>query len=237
MDQLGFTALILQAKVDATQKKLVAARDDVRRSAVLLYRQSDDADMLSLLGSTEGSGQLVEGKHYLQRVSDKRQGDARRVTKLQDQLEAQQQDVAEQRAVADAARAAAAAEKDQLDQLAAQEQAARNAAASAERAENAALGAAISMHEQADAALQAESDRIAAQLQSVGDGPALGDGTFIRPTLRSDHQRIRLAHRPGHRRECVPRGDRLRIALRDTDQGRRHRCRSSAPAPAAGTAT
>ena len=29
--------------------------------------------------------------------------------------------------------------------------------------------------------MQAESDRLAALLQSSGDGPALGDGTFIRP--------------------------------------------------------
>ncbi len=104
VDTLGFTALILTAKVEVTQKKLAAARNDVRQSAVLLYRHGDAADMMGLLGSTDGSGQLVEGKHYLQRVSDKRQSDARRVTKLQNQLEAQQQDVADQKAVADAAR-------------------------------------------------------------------------------------------------------------------------------------
>ncbi len=181
VDRLGLTALVLQAKVDVTQKKLVAARDDVRHSAVLLYRQGDGADMMGLLGSTDGSGQLVEGKHYLKRVSDKRQGDARRVTKLQDQLEAQQQDVADQKQVADAARAAAAEEKDKLDQLAAQEQRARDAAAGARQAADAALGTAVSLHEQADAELQAESARIAAQIQAAGDGPALGDGTFIRP--------------------------------------------------------
>jgi len=181
VDRLGYTALVLKAKVEVTQKKLAAARDDVRHSAVLLYRHGDGADMMGLLGSTTGSGQLVEGKHYLQRVSDKRQRDARRVTNLKNQLEAQQQDVADQKKVADAARSAAADEKDQLDKLAAEQQRARDAAASAEQAENAALGAAISQHNQAEADLQAESDRIAAQLQAAGDGPALGDGTFIWP--------------------------------------------------------
>ncbi len=39
----------------------------------------------------------------------------------------------------------------------------------------------MSLHEQADAALQAESDRLAALIQSSGDGPVTGDGTFIRP--------------------------------------------------------
>ena len=102
VDRLGFIALVLQAKVDVTQKKLATARNDVRHSAVLLYRHGDGAHMIGLLGSTDGSGQLVEGTHYLQRVSDKRQDDARRVTKLKDQLESQQQDVAAQKQVADA---------------------------------------------------------------------------------------------------------------------------------------
>jgi murein DD-endopeptidase MepM/ murein hydrolase activator NlpD len=181
VDRLAFAALELQTKVDATQKKLTRARDDVRNSAVLLYRHSDSADVMSLLGSTTGSGSLVEGNHYLRRVSDKRQGDAARVNRLKAQLDAQQADVATQKQAADAARAAAADERDKLQQLAAQQQQARDAAAGAEQAESTALGDAVAKHEEADAALQAESDRIAAQLQAAGDGPALGDGTFIRP--------------------------------------------------------
>ena len=136
---------------------------------------------MSLLGSTTGSGSLVEGNHYLRRVSDKRQGDAARVNRLKAQLDAQQADVATQKQAADAARAAAADERDKLQQLATQQQQARAAAAGAEQAESAALGDAVAKHDEADAALQAESDRIAAQLQAAGDGPTVGDGTFIRP--------------------------------------------------------
>ena len=121
VDRLGFEALALQVKADATQKKLSAARDDVRHSAVLLYRHGDGATMIGLLGSTDGSGELVEGKHYLQRVSDKRQDDARRVTKLKEQLDAQRDALAQQKQEADAARTAAADEKAQLDELAAQQ--------------------------------------------------------------------------------------------------------------------
>ncbi len=181
VDRLGFEALALQVKVDATVKKLTAARNDVRRSAVLLYRHGTGTAMIGLLGSTEGSGELVEGKHYLQRVSDKRQDDARRVTRLKAQLDAQRDAVAQQKQDADAARAAAADEKDQLDALAAQQARARDAAASAEQAENAALGTALAQHDEAEAALAAESQRVAELLQSAGDTPALGDGTFIRP--------------------------------------------------------
>jgi murein DD-endopeptidase MepM/ murein hydrolase activator NlpD len=181
VDQLGFEALALQVKVEATEKKLAAARDDVRRSAVLLYRHGTGTAMIGLLESTNGSGELVEGKHYLQRVSDKRQADANRVTRLKEQLDAQRDAVAQQKQAADAARAAAADEKAQLDELAAQQARARDAAASAEQTENAALGVAIAQHDEAEAALEAESQRIAELAQSAGDGPALGDGTFIRP--------------------------------------------------------
>jgi murein DD-endopeptidase MepM/ murein hydrolase activator NlpD len=181
VDRLGLVALALQGKVDETQKKLAKARDDVRHSAVLLYRHGDGAAMIGLLNATNGSGQLVEGKHYLQRVSDKRQDDARRVTRLKAQLESQQQDVATQKQAADDARAAAADEKDKLDQLAAQQRQASAAAATAAQAASSALDNAVSVHEQAEADLQAESDRIAALAQSGNSGAAQGDGTFIWP--------------------------------------------------------
>jgi murein DD-endopeptidase MepM/ murein hydrolase activator NlpD len=181
VDRLGLAAFVLEAKVVATQAKLDAARDDVRRSAVLLYRRGDGEAMIGLLGGADGSGQLVEGKHYLQRVSAKRQDDGRRVTRLKNQLDAQQQEVATEKHAADDARAAAADEKSTLDDLAAQQQRARDAAAGAEYAESVALGAAVAQHDEAEAALQAESDRIAQLANDAGGGPALGDGTFIRP--------------------------------------------------------
>lgn len=181
VDRLAFEALALQVKVEATEKKLAAARNDIRRSAVLLYRHGSGSAMIGLLGSTDGSGELVEGKHYLQRVNDKRQEDARRVTRLKDQLDTQRDAVAQQKQEADAARAAAADEKAQLDELAAQQARARDAAASALDAENAALGTALAQHDHAEAELAAESQRVAELLRAAGDSPALGDGTFLRP--------------------------------------------------------
>jgi murein DD-endopeptidase MepM/ murein hydrolase activator NlpD len=181
VDRLAFEALGLQLKLDDTQKKLNAARNDVRHSAVLLYRHGDGAEMLGLLGSTDGAGELVEGKHYLRRVSDKRQADARRVTRLKNQLDAQRDEVAAQKQQADAARAAAAAEKDQLDKLAEQQARATQAAAQAASTAAAARDQAAAVLNQAEAELQAESARIAAIAQSAGGGPSLGDGTFIWP--------------------------------------------------------
>jgi murein DD-endopeptidase MepM/ murein hydrolase activator NlpD len=181
VDRLNFAEFVLTAKADATKVKLDVAKDDVRRSAVLLYQHGDGAAMIGLLGSTNGSGQLVEGKQYLQRVSDKRQRDADRVARLQAQLADQRTQLAQQKELADAARAAANDEKSKLDALAASQAEARDAAAAAEQNETVKLDAARSQHDEAEAELQAESDRIAQELQGTGDGPALGDGTFIRP--------------------------------------------------------
>jgi murein DD-endopeptidase MepM/ murein hydrolase activator NlpD len=181
VDRLAGVQQALQVTVDATQKKLTSARNDVRHSAVLLYQHGDGTEMIGLLGSTDGSGDLVEGKHYLQRVSDKRQGDAKRVTRLKQQLDAQRDAVAQQKQQADAARAAAADEKAQLDALAAQQASARAASDNALQVENAALSTAIAQHDQAEDALAQESARIAASAQTAGDGPTQGDGTCIWP--------------------------------------------------------
>lgn len=181
VDRLGFVTAILQLKAESTEKKLDKAKDDIRRTAVLLYQHGDGAAMIGLLGGATGSGQLVEGKHYLQRVSDKRQEDATRVAHLKAQLVSQQEQLAKQQQVADDAHTAAANEKAKLDELAAQQQRARDAAAAAEQSESNALGAARAQHDQAESALQAESDRIAQLANEAGSGPALGDGTFIRP--------------------------------------------------------
>jgi murein DD-endopeptidase MepM/ murein hydrolase activator NlpD len=181
VDALALQQVALQAQADETQQKLDAAQSDVRRSAVLLYHHGDGVSMIGLLGSTDGSGALVEGKHYLQRVSDKRQDDARRVARLKDQLDGQRAELARQKDTADAAQAAAADEKSQLDSLAAQQQRALAASNGAQQAAASARDSAIALQIQAEAALEQESARIAAIAQSAGDGPALGDGTFIRP--------------------------------------------------------
>jgi murein DD-endopeptidase MepM/ murein hydrolase activator NlpD len=182
VDQYALELLALQSKVDETRHKLDLARNDVRRSAVLLYRHgSGGTEMLGLIGATDGGGSLVEGKHYLQRVNDKRQADARSVAKLEQQLDVQRDGVAQQKQVADTARAAAADEKAQLDALAAQQQQARDAAASSEQTENTALGNAVAQHDQAEADLQAESARIASLVQSAGEPSVSGNGTFIWP--------------------------------------------------------
>jgi murein DD-endopeptidase MepM/ murein hydrolase activator NlpD len=181
VDRLNFVAVLLQGKADATRAKLEQAKHDVRRSAVLLYQHGDGAAMIGLLDGSTDSGQIVEGRHYLQRVSDKREGDATRVAQLQAQLGAQRDQLAQQQQAADGARTAAADEKARLDALAGQQVQARDAATAAEQDETAKLDAARAEHDDAEQALQAESDRLAQLARDAGDGPSLGNGTFIRP--------------------------------------------------------
>ena len=224
VDRLGLEALVLQVKVDATVKKLTSARNNVRRSAVLLYRHGTGTAMIGLLGSADGSGELVEGKHYLQRVNDKRQDDARRVSRLKAQLDAQRDAVAQQKQDADAARAAAADEKAQLDELAAQQARARSRRPRARcrpRTRRWVRRSHRAMPQKLRS--QPESQRIAEQLQSAGDTPASGDGTFIRPVpgpitsgfgYRTDPVTGATAYHAGHRHRCP---------VRHADQGGRHR--------------
>jgi len=181
-DNAGFVVFVLGVKAKQTKAKLDAAKADVRRSALELYtRGSPGSNSITLLHAADGSGDLVEGRHYLQRINDKRQLDFDRVAKLQAQLELQQADAAAKQKSADDARNAAADEKQKLDQLAAQQQAARDAAASAEAQESAAVGTLRAQQDQLEADLQAESDRVAQLARDSGGGAPMGNGTFIWP--------------------------------------------------------
>ena len=181
-DRISFVVFVLDAKAQETRKNLDAARADVKHSALMLYtRGSGSTTSIELLGATDGSGDLVEGKHYLQRINDKRHGDAKRVARLQTELERQQAAATAQKQQADEARVAAADEKAKLDELAAQQQSARAAAAGAEVRVNAAVGSLRAQQVQIEAELQAESDRVAELLGGGGGGAPMGNGTFIRP--------------------------------------------------------
>ncbi|MFN8026727.1 MAG: M23 family metallopeptidase [Acidimicrobiia bacterium] len=181
-DSAGFVVFVLGEKAKKTRAKLDAAKDDVRQSALMLYtRGSPGANSIALLNAADGSGDIVEGKHYLQRINDKRQGDFDRVAKLQAQLDAQQADATAKKQQADAAKASAAEERQKLQDLANQQRSARDAAANAEAQENAAVGALRAQQDSIEADLQAESDRIAQLARDSGGGPVMGNGTFIWP--------------------------------------------------------
>jgi len=180
-DRFAAMAVEVQAKVDETVGEIDKAQADMRKSALLLYtQQGNGADMLSLLTATDGSGQLVEGQHYLERVSTKRRHDAVKVTRLKSDLEAQKAQIAQQKTAADDARAAATAEKEQLDALIAAQEQSRIAAAANEQ-QTGTLVASLQVKQEAiEADLTTASNAYMAQLRSSPDTTP-GPSGFIRP--------------------------------------------------------
>jgi murein DD-endopeptidase MepM/ murein hydrolase activator NlpD len=180
-DKFAALAAEVQAKVDETVRQIDKAQADARRSALLLYTQHDGgSSMLSLLTATDGSGTLVEGQHYLERVSSKRRHDAARVTRLKSDLETQKAQITEQKKAADDARAAATAEKEQLDALIAQQEQSRAAAAANEQQTGTLVASLQAKQEVIEADLTAASNAYMAQLRSSPDTTP-GPSGFIRP--------------------------------------------------------
>ena len=172
---------LMSIQVQKTQKKLEEAKAATRRSAVLLYQRSDSSALLDLMGSADGSGDFVEGSHYLHRVSGKRHGDALRVGALRQELDDQQTKLEASRKLADDARDQATTEQQRIQGLYAQQQAALANAASAEQTYNAKVADLGAQQAQLAADFQATSNEIAAALAAAGDTPSYGNGTFIRP--------------------------------------------------------
>src|SRR4029078_981209 len=85
-DRYAVETFLTSISIAKTEKRLEEAKMAQRRSAVLLYQRSDSSAMLDLIGSADGSGDYVEGTHYLHRVSGKRRPDATRVTAIRDEL-------------------------------------------------------------------------------------------------------------------------------------------------------
>lgn len=173
---------LLAAQIETTQRKLDEAKAASRRSAVLLYqRRSDSSAMLGLIGAAEGSGQFVEGKQYLEHVSDKRHADADRVTVLRAQLAKQQDDLNATSKQADDARDQAASEQHRIEVLYSQQQEALGAVTANETAINGKVEALKAQKTDLAADFQAESDKIAQTLAQSRETAPLGNGTFIRP--------------------------------------------------------
>ena len=180
-ERYAVVALLMSIEIEKTQKELDQAKAATRRSAVLLYQRSDSSAMLDLIGSADGSGNFVEGSHYLNRVSGKRQRDAQRVGTLRQDLGEQQTKLEASRKLADDARDQATSEEQRIEGLYAQQQAALGNAASTEQTYNQKVADLGAQQAQLAADFQAESDQIAAALAAAGDTPSYGNGMFIRP--------------------------------------------------------
>lgn len=180
-DRFAVDTFLTTVQIDKTQKKLEEAQAAARRSAVLLYHRSDSTAMLDLIGSADGSGNFIEGKHYLQRVSGKRQDEAQRAISLRAQLDEQKARLEVSRKLADEARDQANAEQQRIEGLYAQQQAALANAASTEQSYNGKVADLSAQKVQLEEDYQAASAEIAAALARVREEAPYGNGTFMRP--------------------------------------------------------
>ncbi len=180
-DRYAVAGLLLGIQITKTQKKLDQAKAATRRSAVLLYQRSDSSAMLDLVNSADGSGDFVEGSHYLNRISDKRYGDAQRVGVLRAELATQETKLADSRTLADTARDQAVVERQRLDSLYGQQEQALASAQSAEQSFVAKRADLSAKQAQLAADFQALSDQIAGSLANQSSTPSYGTGQFLWP--------------------------------------------------------
>jgi murein DD-endopeptidase MepM/ murein hydrolase activator NlpD len=180
-DRYAVETFLTSISIAKTEKRLEEAKMAQRRSAVLLYQRSDSSAMLDLIGSADGSGDYVEGTHYLHRVSGKRRHDATRVTAIRDELNQQQAQLEQSRQLADQARDQAADEQQRIQGLYSQQQAALANAAATEQTYNVKVANLSAQQAQLAAEFEETSRQIAAQLAAAAATPSYGNGTFIRP--------------------------------------------------------
>jgi murein DD-endopeptidase MepM/ murein hydrolase activator NlpD len=172
VDRYAVSALLLSFEVEKTQKKLDAAKEATRHSVVTLYQRGASNGMVSLIGSADGAGQIVEGRQYLKHVAGKHQHEVDRVTVLRANLADQEAQLAEARRNAAAARDQAADESRRIDTLRANQQAALNNVAATEATYQGKVNALAGQKAQLAAEFQETSDQIAADLARLADTPS-----------------------------------------------------------------
>jgi murein DD-endopeptidase MepM/ murein hydrolase activator NlpD len=181
VDRLGFEAFVLGVDITKTQQQLAAAEAEAKAAAVLLYKRPDSQSIVNLIGSADGSGSIVEGKHYLERVNEMRRADMARAERLRKKLAQQQTDLDAQQQQASDARAAAETAKEQIDTLVAQQASASASAAQAQAGFEASASVLASEQEQLESEKAVEDAKVRELLASAGDGPPMGNGQFLKP--------------------------------------------------------
>ena len=222
------SALVLQAKADATQKKLAKAqrRRAPQRAAALPARRRRPDDRAARFGRRvrpAGRGQ----RSTSQRVSDKRQDDAAPRDQAQDA--ARSATGRRRRAEAGGRRRARAQpptrRRSSTTSRAQQAAGTRRAPRLQSRPRTPRSAPRWRSYDEADAELQAESAKIAAQF-AIGRRRPLARRRHVHPAgAGADHQPLRVPHRPGHRRHAFHAGIDIGAVVRHADQGRRDRHR------------
>ena len=213
--QLAAQYSVLVVQVQAKQAQLDTARQELDRSAVEMYRDARRGDSFDILSVSQPED-LVVGNKYLDHISNQRNHVLERVTALRDELESQRKTVADEKAKADAAAAAAQAERDRVTSLRAQVEPAREQAAAAEDDESkavAALGQQKAQLESQLAALQAQSDSISGTLRARGGPVGKGMPCQFRPVAGGITSPYGYRMHPILHREILHSGDDLAASM------------------------
>jgi len=176
-EQLAGVLQEAEAHLARTQAKLDRAQEKLDHSAAEMYTSARSGASYERAVSSPPDD-MVRGDRYLDHISSQRDQVLRRVRKLRDQVRAEKDAKAQQKAQADAAAAQAQAERDNVARLRAEIEPARAEAAQAETAEQQAVTGIQAKKAQYEAEynqLQAASDYIASLLRgSSGGGPGAG---------------------------------------------------------------
>jgi murein DD-endopeptidase MepM/ murein hydrolase activator NlpD len=172
-----------EAELVRTQHKLERAQHKLDNSAAEMYTSARSGTTYERI-LTAPPDETIRGDRYLDHLSRQRDRTLRQVTRLRDEVQAQKDARAHEKAAADAAEAQAQAERDNVARLRTEIEPARTEAANQEAAEAAALADIQAKKAQYEAeynALQAASDAIAAMLRSRGSGSGVAGGCEARP--------------------------------------------------------
>lgn len=166
----------LRARLDDIRALAVRARRVLAAYAAQVYRNNGSgAAAIATLIDADDPSEIAVGNHYLEGLAGERDREVDRYLALRRDVERREEQLIAKRGNARRARRVAEAERTRLAALRSEQEAAHAAAAVRESEEQALLGgiqARKAEYERRVAALQAESDAVAAALQARRPGPA-----------------------------------------------------------------
>jgi murein DD-endopeptidase MepM/ murein hydrolase activator NlpD len=163
IDRIDAKAAALQAQADAARAQLDAAKQRAADAAAAMYRGEDGVAVYAGMLAVDDVYDVFVGTKYLTHVSDRHRKEVESLAGLQQQIESLQQQAAQERAQATAARAAAQQQRDRIAGLREEQQQKRAAIAQEEQHERAIVASIRARKDQFTselATLQASSNAI-----------------------------------------------------------------------------
>jgi murein DD-endopeptidase MepM/ murein hydrolase activator NlpD len=156
IDRIDAKAAELQGQADAARAQLDAAKQRAADAAAAMYRGEDGVAVYAGMLAVDDVYDVFVGTKYLTHISDRHRKEVESLAGLQQQIETLQQQAAQERAQATAARAAAQQQRDGIAGLRAEQQEKRDAIAQEEQHERTIV-----------ASIQARKDQFTSELATL----------------------------------------------------------------------